>query len=81
MKRWYVCSMLASALLVARGVAQEPAQLASPDYYADGGTTSNANCPDGSLGGQGYGYGHHGQWHHGNYTYPPGSTTTATRRT
>jgi hypothetical protein len=71
MKRWFVCSLMATAMLAARGVAQEPAQLASPDYYADGGTTADANCPDGSLGGQGYGYGHAGHHGHGNYTYPP----------
>jgi hypothetical protein len=68
MKRWFVCTLLATASLVVRGLSQEPAQIASADYYADSGTPDGGNCPDNNLGGYGYGYGHH---HHGNYTYPP----------
>src|SRR5213075_1848591 len=45
MKRWFVCSLFATALLAARGGAQEPAQLASPDYFADAGIAADANCP------------------------------------
>jgi hypothetical protein len=67
MKRWFACSILATAFLAAHGLAQEPAQLASPDYFADAGITPNANCPGGTAGAYG-GFGHHG---HGNYTYPP----------
>ena len=58
MKRWFVCSLLATALLAARGVAQEPAQLGGADYYADSSTPTDGNCPDGTAGGYG-GYGHH----------------------
>ena len=68
MKRWFVCSVIAAALLSASSMAQEPAPLAGADYYADSGTPVDGNCPDGAAGVNG-GYGHHG--HHGNYTYPP----------
>lgn len=71
MKRWFLCSLLATAILGARGSAQEePAPLAGGDYYADSSTPIDGNCPD-SYGG----FGHRGhQGHHGlyaNHTYPP----------
>jgi len=73
MKRSLVCSflatvLLATGLLVNRGLAQEPATLAGSDYYATANTPIDGNCPDGTAGGYagGGGYGIHG-----NRPYPP----------
>jgi hypothetical protein len=55
MKRLFVCSILATALLAARGVAQQPAPFAGGDYYADGNVPVDGNCPDGSMSGGGSG--------------------------
>src|SRR5262245_15909667 len=71
MKRLFVCTVLASALLAGRAGAQEPAPLAGNDYYANSATPIDGNCPDGIPGGYGgFGYGG-GYGHHGNLASPP----------
>ena len=56
-------SMLIVSLLAATALAQEPAPLAGPDYYADSSVPTDGNCPDGTAGAHGAtlgGHGHHG---------------------
>jgi hypothetical protein len=64
-RRSFVSTLIA-LICTATALAQEPAPLAGPDYYADSSTPIDGNCPDGMTGAHGTtlgGYGgHHNHW-------------------
>jgi hypothetical protein len=72
MVRSFLCSSLALALFAGAGLAEEPAPLATGNYYADASVPIDGNCPGGTAAdyaGGGYGAGGYGLF--GHRAYPP----------